>query len=376
VEDQLLTAADVAGWNEITYNNRRNCGSGDSCYGVLQKSNLNTVSCLACNQSCESTDQCLGNVDGCVECRPNDSGQKVCQPPPLACNATCSDSKDCSGNKEGCISCEPNAQGTGKVCAPPPACGTGCVRNDQCAGSTKDGCTVCLPNNTGSGSVCSKPPACGVTCERDDQCAGATKDGCTVCAPGADGKKICQEPFDEGACKCDGFNALNLQNPTNSNFQFEAFGKVEGANVNKAAVKSIQFQMTKSTKSNPTAGTVIASSDVLTPQIVSSTSDKVRYRSTWSVTPPAYDPNGVYRVFANIKCDRKFASKSASLNQTLGATYDSDSNQIVEKELNYSPVRLAQSNNNLELGTLSDGYFTKITETDSCRFIRFEYGQY
>ncbi len=374
-EDQLYTSADVPGWNNITYTNRRNCGGGDSCFGILQQSNIPTASCLACNQSCESTDQCLGNVDGCTECRANDSGQKVCQPPPLACNASCTDSKDCSGNKEGCTSCEPNSQGSGKVCAPPPACGTGCVRDDQCAGAVKDGCTVCLPNTTGSGSICSKPPACGVGCEADYQCAGA-KDGCSVCAPGADGKKICQEPFDEGACKCDGFNAINLQDPTNSNFQFEAFAKVEGANINKAGVKSIQFQMTKSTKSNPNAGTVIASSELLTPQIVSSTSDKVRYKSTWSVAPPAYDPNGVYRVFANIKCDRKFATKSAGLNSVLGDTYSSDSNQMVQKELNYSPLKLAQSNQNLELGTLEDGYFTRITETDSCRFIRFEYGQY
>ncbi len=374
-EDQLYTDADVTGWSNVTYNNRKNCGGGDSCFGVLQKNNITTVSCLACNQTCESTDQCLGNVDGCVQCLPNGSGQNTCQPPPPVCGASCTQASDCARNVNGCTSCEPNPSGTGSVCAAPPACGTGCVKDDQCTGAVKDGCTVCLPKTTGSGSVCSKPPACGVSCEADYQCAG-TKDGCSVCAPGADGKKICQEPFDEGACKCDGFNAINLQDPTNSNFQFEAFGKVEGANVNKAAIKSIQFQMTKSTKSNPNTGTVIASSDLLTPQIVSSTSDKVRYKSTWSVTPPAYDPNGVYRVFANIKCDRKFATKSASLNSILGDTYSSDSNQLVQKNINYSPIRLTQANENLELGTLKDGYFTRITETDSCRFMRFEYGQY
>jgi hypothetical protein len=338
VEDQLLTAADVAGWNEITYNNRKNCGSGDSCFGVLQKSNIPTASCLACNLSCESTDQCLGNTDGCTECRSNESGQKVCQPPTLACNATCSDSKDCAGNKEGCTSCEPNAQGTGKVCA--------------------------------------VPPACGVGCERDDQCAGAVKDGCTVCAPNESGKKVCQVPFDEGACKCDGFNALNLQNPSNSNFQFEAFGKVEGGNVKSAQIKSIQFQMTKSTKSNPNSGTIIASSDPLTPEIVSSTDQKVRYRSAWSVTPPAFDPNGVYRVFANIKCARKNVADSGLENILGSVSYSSDNNLLYDRELNYSPIRLAQTQGNLQLGTLEDGYFTKITETDSCRFIRFEYGQY
>jgi hypothetical protein len=332
----------------------------------------------ACNTSCSNSSECALNPEGCTTCLPNSNGSgNTCQPPPPVCGASCTQASDCALNPNGCTACIPNGTGTGSVCATPPACGTGCTRDDQCAGTVKDGCTVCLPNSTGTGSVCSKPPACGVSCERDDQCAGAVKDGCSVCAPGANGVKVCQEPFDDGACKCDGFNALNLQNPANSNFQFEAFAKVEGANVNKAAVKSIQFQMIKSTKANPNGGTVIATSDLLTPQIVSNDSSKVRYRSTWSVTPPAYDPNGVYRVFANIKCDRKFASKSASLNESiLGDTYNSDNNQLVQKELNYSPVKLAQANQNLELGTLKDGYFTKITETDSCRFIRFEYGQY
>lgn len=314
-----------------------NCDGKTPCFINLE----HTITCgppPVCNQSCTTKDDCAGAKDGCVDCRPNEAGQNVCQPPVLACNATCTNNKDCFGNKEGC--------------------------------------TTCLPNAAGTGSVCSQPPACGVGCERDDQCAGS-KDGCTVCAANDAGKKICQTPFDENACKCDGFNALNLQNPASSNFQFEAFGKVEGANTKTAQIKSIQFQMTKSTKTDPNNGTIVASSDLLTPEIVSSSADKIRYRSAWSVTPPAYDSNGVYRVFANIKCGRKSSTASASLNSVLGDNiYNSDNNQLIEKELNYSPIKLAQTNDNLELGTLKDGYFTKITETDSCRFIRFEYGQY
>jgi hypothetical protein len=240
-----------------------NCDGKTPCFTNLERD----FSCgppPACNQPCGTNFDCEGALNGCTQCRPNPEGQTVCQPPPPACDAACASDRDCFGGL--------------------------------------NGCTACVAGQ------CRVPPACGVSCSRDDQCAGAVKDGCSVCAPGANGVKVCQEPFDDGACKCDGFNALNLQNPANSNFQFEAFAKVEGANVNKAGVKSIQFQMTKSTKSNPNAGTVIASSDLLTPQIVSSTTDKVRYKSTWSVTPPAYDPNGVYRVFANIKCDRKFAT--------------------------------------------------------------------
>lgn len=323
----------------------------------------------ACNVMCEKDGDCAGAKDGCTTC----SGG-VCRPP-VACNSSCTDSSECALAPNGCTSCEPSDDGSGKVCRPAAACNVACVRDDQCAGA-KDGCTSCVPNNAGTGSVCAPPPACGVGCERDDQCAGS-KDGCTVCAPDDAGKKICQTPFDENACKCDGFNALNLQNPTNSNFQFESFGKVEGGDVNKAVVKSIQFQMTKSSKSNPNSGSIIATSAVMTPQVVSSTADKVRYRSTWSVTPPAYDPNAVYRVFSTIKCGRKPATASASLGQVLGeALYNSDNSLVQGQELNYSPAKLVQNDQNLQLGTLEDGYFTKITETDSCRFIRFEYGQY
>lgn len=362
-------------WDKLTPATFNNCDSQGQCYGTLSYK-WTCDNGNRCNQNCLRDDQCAGATkDGCTVCLPSGTGGNTCQKPPV-CGDTCTNASDCAKSADGCNACVPNASGSGSICAKPPACGVSCVRDGQCEGA-KDGCTACVPGSTGSGNVCSKPPACGVSCERDAQCAGAVKDGCTVCAPDDSGKKICQTPFDEGACKCDGFNALNLQNPTNSNFQFEAFGKVEGANVSSAQVKSIQFQMTKSTKSSPNAGTVIATSDILTPQIVSNTSSKVRYRSTWSVTPPAFDPNGVYRVFSTIKCARKSATPSASLGAVLGQPiYNSDNNQIAEKELNYTPAKLVQNDQNLQLGTLEDGYFTKITETDSCRFIRFEYGQY
>lgn len=374
-EDKLFTDAEIPGWNDVTYYNRKSCGTTESCYGVLQKNNIPTVSCLACNQSCQSTDQCLGMTSGCVECRPNEAGENVCQPPPLACNATCSDSKDCFGNKEGCNSCEPNAAGTGKVCAKPPVCGSGCVRDDQCAGAVKDGCTVCLPSSTGTGKVCSKPPACGTSCTRDDQCSGAVKDGCTVCestTPG--GPKTCVEPFDEAACKCDGFNAINISNPSQGNFKFEAFGKVEGKDVTKAKIDTMTFSLYKSSKSNPNSSTKIATSNAITPTIVASESGKIRYRAEWSVAPPAYDANAIYRVGADPKCVRAKGPVTAAFDFS-GAIYNSDNSQV-EGQLNYTPARLAQANDNLELGTLKDGYYTRVVDTDSCKFIRFEYGQY
>jgi hypothetical protein len=138
--------------------------------------------------------------------------------------------------------------------------------------------------------------------------------------------------------------------------------------------------MMKSSKSNPTSGTIVATSDLIKPEIVSSTNNKVRFRAAWKVNPPAYDPNATYRVFSNVKCVPKAASSSASLDQLLagaqGRLYSSDSTMVLGEEINYSSEKLAQSNNYLELDTLNDAYYTKITETDACSMIRFEYGQY
>jgi hypothetical protein len=182
-------------------------------------------------------------------------------------------------------------------------------------------------------------------------------------------------------CKCDGFNAVNLKNPASSQFEFEAFAKVEGTDVTKAKVDSIQFLMTKTSKSSPNqnAGTPIAQSGKITPEIVSSTDGKVRFRAVWKVNAPAYDPNATYRVFSNIRCAPKGSSTSASLDEMLamatGRLYSSDNTSILGEGQNYTPAQLVQ-NDYLELGTLEDGYYTRILETDSCSAIRFEYAMY
>jgi hypothetical protein len=291
--------------------------------------------------------------------------------PPPACNESCTSSSECERSTSGCTACIPNDAGTGTVCRPPVACNSACTRDDQCAGAVKDGCTVCVAGS------CQKPPACNVSCTSSTYCANA-KDGCTECAPDLSGKNVCQPPFNEAMCKCDGFNALNLKNPSSSQFEFESFAKVEGADVSRAKVESIKFQIAKSSKTNPNTGTIVASSSELVPEIVSTTDGKVRYRSSWKVNPPAYDPNAVYRVFSTIKCTPKTASISATLDQNLTASgtrlYSSENNRILGESINYSSEKLVQ--NSLELDTLNDSYFTSITETDSCRFIRFEYGKY
>ncbi len=291
--------------------------------------------------------------------------------PPPACNESCTSSSECEKSTSGCTACITNDAGTGTVCRPPVACNSGCTRDDQCAGAVKDGCTACVAG------TCQKPPACNVSCTSSVYC-GTAKDGCTECAPDLSGKNVCQPPFNEAMCKCDGFNALNLKNPSSSQFEFESFAKVEGTDVSRAKVESMKFQIAKSSKSNPNTGTIVASSGEIVPEIVSTTGGKVRYRTNWKVNPPAYDPNAVYRVFSTIKCTPKTASISANLDQNLLAAgsklYSSETDRILGETVNFSSEKLVQ--NNLQLDTLTDSYYTSIVETDSCRFIRFEYGQY
>jgi hypothetical protein len=195
------------------------------------------------------------------------------------------------------------------------------------------------------------------------------------CAPDASGKNVCQTEFNDAMCKCDGFNALNLTSPSAGKFEFEAFGKVEGADVSKAKITNMKFTLYKSSKSNPNVATAVASGTIV-PQIVSSSDGKVRYRAVWDVTPPAYEAGAIYRVGAEPSCARQSATASASLNFSSNTiVLNSDNSDVLGASQDYTPVTLTQDGG-LELDTLKDAYFTRIVDTDSCRFIRFEYGQY
>ena len=170
-------------------------------------------------------------------------------------------------------------------------------------------------------------------------------------------------------CKCDGFEAEVLEYPSDKPFVFNAFAKVEGTDISKANVESIQFKMSESDRNNPNTGTVIAQSEALTPEIVSANSSKVRYKASWSLTPPTINPNKVYRVFSEIKCKPK--TKSA----VAGA---SDPKQFQSKVMGVSTVNAQEaaspSPNSRELQLTTLNLIDK-TETDMCRFLMFEYDQ-
>jgi hypothetical protein len=307
---------------------------------------------LACvNQSCKQVDACGTNT--CAtdqDCCP--AGQitphlacvnQSCQPVNTCGASTCATNSDCcpAGQTSPHQECEGTNCRTIDSCGPPIVC-------------TKPGETA--PHGECNGVACKQVNTCGVTsCTEDKQC------------------------FSDDMCKCDGFNAINLKNPSTSQFEFEAFAKVENSDVSKAKVESIQFRMMKSSKSNPNTGTIIATSDLIKPELVSSTANKVRFRANWKVNPPAYDPNATYRVFSNIKCAPKAASSSASLKEALalakGQLYSSESQKVLGESNSKIFEKLVQ-NDNLQLDTLQDSYYTKITETDSCSAIRFEYGVY
>lgn len=336
----------------------------------------------ACNVACQRDDQCAGARDGCNLCIDN-----VCKKAP-ACNDSCANALSCARATDGCTECLPGDSGSGNVCRPVPACNIECTKDGQCAGA-KDGCTVCLPNDAGTGKACRPVPGCGVACTRTGQCEGA-KDGCTECVEQVDGSGICEEPFSNDMCKCDGFNAINLKYPTDKNFQFEAFAKVEGKDIKRAGVKSITIKLYKSSKTNPNVATVVAKSSAMTPQVVENTATKVRYKSTWSVVPPAFDRNAIFRVGADIECAPKLKKKaSSSYGSELsfipgGSTYDSDSSKVMASFVdqdNYAPFNLVQNeiqipegdDDGLQLGTLN---FIRMVDTDACSFIRFEYQDY
>lgn len=117
-EDDLLTSADVPGWQNVTYTNRKNCGTSGSCWGVLRKS-FSASELGICGPS------------------PSPSPTPTPTPPP-ACGISCERDGQCVGAKDNCTAC------IGGVCKPPPACGTSCTTRADCTGATKDGCVECL----------------------------------------------------------------------------------------------------------------------------------------------------------------------------------------------------------------------------------------
>lgn len=390
---------------------------GEPCYILLS----GTYSCQgppapsptpppppACNQQCNTINDCAGNLEGCVECRPNAQGQNTCQPPPPpACNSFCSSNNDCTRNSDGCTQC------VAGQCRIPPACNVSCTKDSQCEKAT-DGCTSCLPSDTGTGTVCRPPAACNVACTSDNQCAKAA-DGCVACVSGScqlppacgnscttkaecsgakDGCTECLEgsctDYNDNMCKCDGIVAeMNYPN----NFNFEAFGKVEGSDTAKAEIADITFRLTKDNQ-------VVAKSNPITPEVVENSANKLRFKASWQTAPPAVSKGSTYRVFADVRCKPKrivssgedsfspvtktqvvqspsqppkgleFALKG--INQLFGNS-NTQLKAVTDRLLTmFSTSTVNAQGSNLQLQTLN---FVKLMDTDNCRFVMFKYDE-
>ncbi len=370
-----------------------------------------------CDQACTEDSFCAQTTaDNCSKCLPSANGGKTCQPPPppIQCNAVCTDDTFCASAVNGCTHCLPNPSNPAqRTCQQTPRCGNLCITPADCNGA-QNGCTLCLPDQANPGrNICQEQPKCGSSCATSEYCSTA-ENGCTNCIQGASGAtcgacpagqvydavtKSCKCPipgetiphkvcdgdkcldvntcgittcgddkacFAEEMCKCDGFDAVTLEYPSTKPFVFDAYAKVEGTDMSKAFVEGITFKMSESDKANPNVGNIIAQSQMYTPQIVSSTSSKVRYKATWSLPAPQIKTGKTYRVFADIKCSPK---KRTAVAQLPANQYQSKVMGLV-KEANAQDLEIA--GDDLQLKTLN---FVKKGETDMCRFMTFQYNE-
>lgn len=169
-----------------------------------------------------------------------------------------------------------------------PACGTACTSNQTCA-QAGGGCNTCN-STTGKCSVA----ACNVSCSKDSDCAGAaTKDGCVSCVAGK-----CAQPFNAGACHCDGIDATAIG--SGQAVTFSAYSKVEGADTSLAMVKGVNIRVFRG---GAEVANQVAQSGFLTPLVIENTAAKVRYKTDWKYTVPADAENGdLFRVQADMQC--------------------------------------------------------------------------
>jgi len=371
---------------------------------------------LRCNQECPDDTFCAQTTgDTCSRCLPNPGGTgKTCQPPPppIQCNAVCTDDAFCEKAVNGCTRCLPNATNPAqRTCQKTPVCGNLCITPADC-NDAKNGCTSCLPDQSNpTKSICQTKPICGSSCSTAEYCLNA-ENGCTSCIEGAGGAKCGQCPtgmvynpqtkscacpnpnetnphkvcdgekcldvgscgisscngdkacFADEMCKCDGFDSVKLEYPSANPFMFEAFAKVEGTDMTKAGVDGMSFAMYESDKSNPNAASIIAQSPVYKPEIVSSTASKVRYKATWSLTPPQVKAGKLYRVQANIKCVPKKKSTLAEL-----PTNQFQSRILGVKSANAQEPTPVPTPDYLQLKTLN---FIKKVQGEQCHSMSFE----
>lgn len=299
-------------------------GARNGCTACVPNQNDQGSSCQqppSCGTTCTQASDCAGARNGCTACVPDADGSgSSCQTPP-SCGSACARDDQCTGarNSSGtaCSDCRPNSTGQ-QVCQPVVACNSSCTRDSDCdAGDAKaQGCTTCLPGSNGQ-LTCQKNIACNSACTRDSDCnAGDAKAaGCTSCIANK-----CQT-FNEDMCKCDGITFTQIasgQEVTVTNFE-----KVEGPNIMKAKVQDMTFFFTEGRGAN---APVIAKSQPIKATIISQTADKVRYQAQWKVKVPENVKPGVdYQIFAQVKCVKQSEMAMASSNRAVLA--ETTSNQ-------------------------------------------------
>jgi hypothetical protein len=178
--------------------------------------------------------------------------------------------------------------------------------------------------------------------------------------------------------------------PGNS-FNFEAFGKVEGADIKKAEIADVTFRMTKDNQ-------VVAKSDPIKPSIVENTAGKVRFKAAWSTPPPPISRDSTYRVFADVRCKPKkivasngelassqvespvppqvFPAKGSEwVVKTIAGLLGVKVNPLVSEvlaQLSSPSPSPSVAQTNLQLQTLN---FVKLMDTDNCRFVMFKFDE-
>lgn len=192
-------------------------------------------------------------------------------------------------------------------------------------------------------------------------------------------------PFSDAMCQCDGIQSTPIFPGSTSTIT--SFGKVTGADTSNAKIASMTYFVAKN-------NTVIAKSDAITPGAPETSTDKVRYKTEWEYAfPNDIDPTATYRIWSQIKCDKKSLAQNFSREVVLGTQtssqpsllqqmldyftglfnptgQDKTANLTPRSTPNFSPLINQQQ---LKLGQLRPA--TVMNKNDTCRFLILKFNQ-
>lgn len=345
VDDMKDCPAPLLGCERCTTN--WSCSNGGTCPGnnnCPKQDSHGDPTQAGCNATCpdgydvgEGPNQCTVNCSPCgnhVTCHKRETPPAPSQPPAPPKNYVCKPSFPT------CFACDSNNP-------------SDCVRNDACCHRTWSACDngkkICYTTNTPGGQDCehgdtstngcapatTPPPpppgarcdgSCGLcgyrnsngTCTTNNNCCNKKctgnkceeTNGSYGAADQCQNDQMCatipsitpsQPPtptptpdFNPAMCKCDGITADNLF--AGSTTKVTAHAKVQGEDVTKAKVTTMQYFMAK-------GNTIIGRSDKLPAQVESSNASLVRYFTDWSTKIPSnVSNNSVYTIWVNIAC--------------------------------------------------------------------------